>query len=710
MDRASKLIVVGWTGAALAAEIWLFGGAWLPQLALAGFAFSAFLTAVDRRAIGLVLVLTYVCPALIYLNTGMHFGQYDVVWMAALFGALVPAGVRTGWHIPGPWRGALVCWALVVAVGASIVAVREVDFTPVLLQITTISNTARGGWPAFIVRFVLHSALVLVIGILWFDWLFESPRTIFHAAVASPLAASALGMMAVAVYQLFVDVRFMNPTVYASLGRASGTLFDANVCGTVAALWIGGAVLWSSQLGQWRPFATVGGVTIGWLAVWASGSRTAFAAAVIVTAFSLVALYAERTRQGAGRAFPQVAIAAAGALALMVLLANANLGVVGPARRLWTTLPEPSVASVRSVAVEMWNRNGYGSASTAMIREFPWFGVGVGSFQTILPLPEFSELRGRRLPADNAQNWYRHQFAEFGLFGSLAWIAWVALFATFVLRGRKAAPPAAWTTRGVLVSFAAISLLGMPGQEIVVAMTFWTMAFWYVALVGAPPPAPVRLPAWAAIAAVLVIYTAGTVRAATNELRVPVRAARGGWAYSYGFYPPEPGENGDESRWTRQRAVAVIDAPARWMALTISVNHSRIGGGLSASGIGRNAPIRAVDVKVWRDRQLVVEAHLTNTAPVTEYISVPDGNRRLLLETWVSRVIRPRDLGVADDRELGLLVKWDFLDALPAASAHDAASPRASDPTNQPGFRDTEQTAGGSGPSARLLGSPQARE
>jgi hypothetical protein len=676
MDRATKLIVVGWACMALAAEVWLFGGAWLPPLAVTGFALSAVLTALDRRAIGLVLVLTYLCPALIYLYTGMHFGQYDAVWMAALFGALAPAAVRTGWHIPGPWRGALVCWALLVAVSASIVVVRELDFTPALLQITTISNTARGGWPAFIVRFVLHSALVLVLGILWFDWLFETPGKIFHENIAGPLVASALGMAAVALYQLFVDVRFMNPTVYASLGRASGTLFDANVCGTVAALWIGGAVLWSSHLGPLRPFATVGSVTIGWLAVWASGSRTAFAAAAIVTAFSLVALYVERRRQqSTGRALPPVAIAAAGAVALMALLANANLGVVGPARRLRATLPEASVASVRSVAVEMWNRNGYGSASTAMIREFPWFGVGVGSFQTILPLPEFSDLPGGRLPADNAQNWYRHQFAEFGLIGSLAWIAWVVLFAIFVLRGRKDAPPAAWTARGVLVAFAAISLLGMPGQEIVVAMTFWTMAFWYIALVGAPPPAPVRLPAWAAIAAVVAIYAAGTVRAATNELRVPVRAARGGWAYSYGFYPPEPGENGGESRWTRQRAVAVIDAPARWMALTISVNHFRIGGVSAASGMSRTAPVRPVDVKVWRDRQLVVEERLTTTAPVTKYIPVPDVDRRVLLETWVSRVITPRDVGVADDRELGLLVTWDFLDAPPAGEVHGAASP-----------------------------------
>jgi O-antigen ligase len=671
MERGTKLFVVCWACAAFAAEIRLLGGAWLPLSALSAFTLAAVLTTLDRRAIALVLALTYVCPALIYLCAGRHFTLYDDLWMAGLLGGMAPAGVRTGWHIPGPWRGALVCWALVVAVGTSIVVAREVDFTPALIHVTTISNTSRGGWPAFIVRWVLHSALVLVLGILWFDWLFETRAAKVHAAVAGPMAASALGMGAVAIYQLFVNVRFMNPTVYASLGRATGTLFDANVCGTVAALWIGGAALWSNQLGRWRPYATVGGVTVGWLAVWASGSRTAFGAAALVTAFSLVALYIERRDQSARRAFPHVAIAAAGALGLVVLLAYADLGVVGPAARLRATLPEASIESVRGVAGEMWNRNRYGSAATAMIRAFPWFGVGIGSFQTLLP--EFAAPLGGRLPPDNAQNWYRHQLAEFGLFGSLAWIAWIVLFAVFVLKGRKDAPAAAWTARGVLVAFALISLVGMPGQEIAVSMTFWTMAFWYVSLVGAPPPAPLRLPAWAAIAAVLVVYAAGTVRAAANELRVPVRAARGGWAYSYGFYPPEKGEGGGEYRWTRQRAVAVIDAPARWMALTIAVNHFKIAGGSSDSGVSRTAPIRAVDVKVWRDRQLVVEKHLTSTAPVTEYVSVPDGEQRLLLETWVSRVIRPRDIGIEDDRELGLLVKWDFQDALPAGASHSAS-------------------------------------
>ena len=672
MDRATKLFVVGWACTALAAEIWLLGGGWrFPLFALSAFTLAAVLTAFDRRAISFVLALTYVCLALIYLYTGRRFTLYDAVWMAGLLGALAPAGVRTGWHIPGPWRGALVCWALVVVVGASIVVVREVDFTPALIHVSTISNTARGGWPAFIVRFVLHSALVLVLGILWFDWLFGMPRIDFHEVVAGPLAASALGMAVVAIYQLFVDVRFMNPTVYASLGRAAGTLFDANVCGTVAALWIGGAVLWANQLGRWRPHVTIGGMTIGWLTVWASGSRTAFAAAVLVTGFSLVTLYAERRRQSAGRALPHVAIAAAGLLGLVALLASADLGVVGPARRLWATLPEPSVESVRQrrpgdveserlwVGIDrddsrvsvVWRRCRVVPESSPGVRCTDGRAAAAPGQRAELVPASVRRIRPVRQPGvDRMGRPVRRVRAE----------GPQRRAAGRVDRPRRAggvcldlAPGHAGPgdrcgdhvlDDGVLVRLAGRRAAAGADQA---------------AGVGGDRRGSGGLCRW------------HRVGRRERTARPGARGAGRLGVHAYGFYPPERGEDGSDYRWTRQRAVTVIDAPARWLALTLSVNPLRIAGGPSASGIS-NTPIRPVDVKVWRDRQLVVEEHLTSTAPVTQYISVPGGRQRILLETWVSRVTRPRDIGVAGDRELGLLVKWDFLDAPPAGRATDA--------------------------------------
>jgi hypothetical protein len=662
MERATKLLLIVWACAAIAAEAWLLRG-WrgLPMLTIGAFAAGALLAMWDRRAVGIVLVCAYVFPAIIRVSHGEYSGSYGILWASALLGVLAPDGLRTPWHIPARWRRALVCWALVVAVSAPIVMGREIDFNPVLLL--------EGS--GFVVVWVAQVALMLVLGILWFDWLFGASDLDFHAWIVTPLAMSALAMASVAIYQLFADVSFLNETVYGNIGRASGTMFDANVCGTVAALWIGGTILWAQRMGRWRPWILIAGVAATWLAVWASGSRTAFAAAVLVTAFSLAAQYVARGHTARGdvahrrlpvKAALQVLLAAGVVIVLLVLLANANLAVVGPVERVRATLPGLSAGSVRDFAVEMWNRNRYGPAATAMIRQYPLSGVGVGSFHLLVS--DFAALSspGGGLPPDNAQNWYRHELAELGLLGSLGWIVWVVGFAAFVLRRRASSPPAAWTVRGMLLAFAMISLLGMPGQDLSVSITFWTLAFWYVSLAGVPrAPTPAAAPRnpryraypWAIIGAIVVAHAVVTAHLAASSLRVPVRAQHAGWPYSYGFYGPEPDGSGGEYRWAQRRAVAVIDASGRWLALTVWVNHIDIGA-------------RPVDMKAWVDGHLVVDTRLASTAPVTKYVRVPDGETRVLVETRVSRVIKPSDFGVPDGRELGLLVKWRFMTAPPA--------------------------------------------
>jgi O-antigen ligase len=651
MERATKVFLIGWACAAIAVEAWLLRGGWrgLPMLTLGAFAAGALLAMWDRRAVGLVLVFAYVFPAIIRIGHGQYHVSYGILWASALVGAVAPDGLRTSWHIPTRWRGLLVCWALVVAFSAPIVMGREFDFNPVLLLEQRMPTSMLGSVPGFVVVWVAQVALTLVLGVLWFDWLFGASDLDPHAWIVTPLAMSALAMASVAIYQLFADVSFLNETVYGNIGRASGTVFDANVCGTVAALWIGGTILWARRLGRWRPYMLIGGVAATWLAVWASGSRTAFAAAVLVTAFSLATQYAARGDVPAKAAVPRVLLAAGLVIGLLVLLANANLALVGPVKRVRDTLPELSAGSMRDFAVEMWSRSRYGPAATAMIRESPFFGVGVGSFHLLVS--DFARLSspGGTFPPDNAQNWYRHQLAEVGLLGSVGWIAWVVLFAGFVLRRHDSSPPAAWTVRGMLLAFAMISLLGMPGQDVSVTITFWTLAFWYVSLVGVPSRTPAAAwRSWAVIAAIVVAHAAGTAHLAATQLRVPVRAQHAGWPYSYGFYGPEPDGEGGEYRWARQRAVAVINAPGRWMALTVWVNHFDIGR-------------RPVDTKVWLDGNLVIDSRLESAVPVTKYLRVPDGEEWVLVETRVSRVIRPSAFGVPDDRELGLLVKWSFL-------------------------------------------------
>jgi hypothetical protein len=667
MERVTKIVVLGWSLTALAIDLWLLRGAWpaLPITASLGFAAMAALSIVDRRAIGIVLALAYVFPVLVYLHVGHYYPLYSDAWMVLLLGAILPQSVRTSWHVPSPWRAALVGWALVTVAGATIVALREIDFLPSLFNVTTVTVTGGAG-PPFVIRWVLHVALVTTIGILWFDWLVGAGDLDFRRFIAWPMACSAAVLALVAVYQLFIDVTFLNPTVYGNLRRASGTVFDANVGGTLAALWMGGAVLIATQDRTTAPLATAVVMLAGWLAVWATGSRTAFAAAAIVTIFSVVGLVAAerrsrpdvegRARSGRSTALFKVVIATLLAAGSFIVLANADIRVVSPLARFADTLPEMSAASIRAFLWEqLWNRNGYGGASTAMIARYPWVGVGVGSFQSFLP--EFVAESGGVIPPDNAQNWYRHQLAELGLIGSLPWMVWVGSFAWYTLHNRAHPLAQRWTARGVLVAFAAISFLGMPGQEPMVAMTFWVMAFWFIRLTGVPDPRPRPVWAFVGIALVLAIFSAGTILAGMNDLRVPMRAQRVGWQYSYGFLRPDAFGFGAGPGWTGKRAVAVFDAQSDWLVLTLSADYRAVPGS-PFTGSAPPARTRPTGVTVWCNGKKVLSAQLETTVPAVHYLRVPSGNRWVLLESRVDRTVPLKQLGVNDSREIGVQMQW----------------------------------------------------
>src|SRR5262249_30877591 len=165
--------------------------------------------------------------------------------------------------------------------------------------------------------------LGVVVGILWFDWLFGAaaagPLDV-HATILTPLAASAALMASVAVYQLFVDVRFLNHTVYGEIARASGTVFDANVCGTIAGLWVGGVLLWAAARRGRKSWLMASGVSLACLAVWATGSRTVFAAAVITSGFAATAFLFDRPHLASRRAMPAILTVATLAVGVVLLL------------------------------------------------------------------------------------------------------------------------------------------------------------------------------------------------------------------------------------------------------------------------------------------------------------------------------------------------------------------------------------------------------
>jgi hypothetical protein len=361
-----------------------------------------------------------------------------------------------------------------------------------------------------------------------------------------------------------------------------------------------------------------------------------------------IALVSERGVRSLRQLYVPAAVAAGIAL-FAVVVAAANPRIVGPVNRVWATLPSPSVSSIHDFVTEMWNRNGYGLVATAMVRDHPLFGIGVGTYHTIA----FDYLPDAPLQPDNAQNWLRHEVVEFGAIGSLGWIVWFVLFALFVLHIRRDDAPGTWITRGMLVAFGVISMFGMPGQAVTVAVTFWAVAYWYTSLNGRVRGGGV-VPRWTwmAVIAIAVIAGAGTAWAATTKLRVPERARVSTWPYSYGFAAPQTMDGEDGYRRTRSHALTVLDASSRWLSVSVRPDPQATGGD-------------PVDVRVWADGGTVLKAQLRSNGPLTAIVQLPTGSKRIVLEAAGRRLDSHRPFFVRDAEALYFL-KWEFLDRPPA--------------------------------------------
>jgi hypothetical protein len=399
------------------------------------------------------------------------------------------------------------------------------------------------------------------------------------------------------------------------------------------------------------------GFVASWLGLWASGSRTALAAGLIGGAFVARALWSAWAPQASHRT--RLTLATAGVSAAIGLMLAAVLLPVasGPLPRLRNTLP---TWSVLGFVKEMWNRNAYGMVATYFIREFPLFGIGVGSFHLLVSPYYFLLTQGGSIVPDNAQNWYRHQLVEYGLIGSVGWMLWVVLFGWFVMSARAPQPTrfAATIVKGMLVALAVVSLVGMPTQNIAVTVTLWTLAFWFVALVGLPGQgagdsrlARLGPRTWLAIWLIVALAASGTVYVGRHRLRVPYRAAAVGWPYQYGFYGDEP--QGD-IHWTAGKAVDVFEI--------VRPNEDRYLK-LDIGAVAPDADQRPVEIKVWRDEDLVLRLRRRSDGLATRYVCVPRGRKMMMIQVDVSRTWRPSDYGRGtDQREHGVAVgKWTFV-------------------------------------------------
>jgi O-antigen ligase len=674
IDAVTRGIVIASTVAAALAEVYL-ATEYAPQIlwiALIGFAILlAIGSRVRQIALPLLLAATYVAPVLLLIfNDGQKF-SLDIVWLLPLLGLILSGRDLLRWSLPLRWQWPLVTWALIVSVAWPIVFLREADFRLWILPLERVSNTSIGISPWQVGENVAYFVLAHNAGILFIDALFRwyaGAYDRFRREVATPLALMAAIAALVAVYQGFVDLSFLNSHFWTYMIRASGTLADPNKLGSVAAFWTIGAIVLARRLPKpWPAAITVIATVLGITAVWLCGSRTGLAALAI----SIVIAMIEAVRGWrAGRAplnLRRVVISAAAVLLLGVglvfVLQKASTHTIVQRGALFY-VPFYGDHTLRQTANEwLWERFGYGPAAIEMIKEHPIDGIGIGVFHS--QATDFGKLAGYAIPQpDNAQNWFRHTFAELGLLGSVPVMWWCVVFIMLMFTRPRGDGVAFGMIRGVLIGFGFASMFGMPSQAMAITLTFWVFAFWlFQEGTGAGDTgAGIREPgagirdqgtAWSrteviAAAMLIAVHFGATTIDAFGDLRPRERAQRFNWYYRYGYVQPDdvekdPGGNPVGRRWTMKQSLAVIPVKGKVLKFAAWVDHP-------------DADVKPVHTQVWADSVLVYEGNLKRT-PLFLDIPATPGKQFMILETKIDRLFRPSDSGRRDRRELGLSIR-----------------------------------------------------
>lgn len=665
MNQLTKGVVIASTLAAAFVQLYLATRLLYPQLIVISVAVFVAVALAGAWRPGpvpaVLLAASYLAPAAYVLWPGFENYSFEILWSLPLLGLVVSGRDAWRWHLPPRWRWPLVSWALLVAASWPFVFLREVDFNPGILPQPGVANTSIGITPWDAVTAVTYWTLVHNVGLLWFDrlfgWYANEPALrldAFRSAVLVPLGIAIAAACLVGGYQGFVDLRFLNPHLWPHMGRASGTLGDANTFGMIAALWGPAAVVLARTWpAPWPIVVGVGGAALAITGVLTSGSRTALIA--ISIGFAAVAIeFVMSWRRAEPLSRPSMkrlvpAIAGAVVLAAVVLLVargSSITSVVGRGSLRYIGLGEISLS--QSARELLWDRFGYGPAAILMLKEHPAAGVGVGTFHTLVH--DFAKAAsGKDIVPDNAQSWYRHQLAELGLLGSLPWLAWCVVFA-FTLFSRTAGTSDRFSIgvlRGSLAGFGIISLLGMPGQSLPVVLTFWALAFWFACLKGVPASRPTRWSTvgWSATLVIVVLHAAVTLAAARGDLRPRNRSMRFGWDYRYGISNLEPSPDGSAGRrWTQLESVSVIPVKGKVLKFVGWIDHP-------------DADEHPVRVRVRADSKIVYDGDLKRSAAIFLDIPAVAGQSHMVIETEISRMWRPKDFGRDDPRVLGLSVR-----------------------------------------------------
>jgi hypothetical protein len=681
MQLITRGIVIASTVVAALAEVYLATEYARPVfwIAIVGFfALAAIGQQVRRVAMPLLMAAMYVMPAIYLIFRDGEDFSLDIIWILPLLGiCLSGPGVRQ-WSLPARWQWPLVTWAMLAAISWPIVFLREADFALWILPLERVSNTSIGVSPWLVDLNVVYFVIGHNVGILLLDamcrW-YVNARDRFRAEVLSPMLTAAAISAAVAFYQGFFDLSFLNHHFWTYMIRAAGTMGDPNKLGAVCAFWTIGSVIYARTLRQpWRMTLTAIGLAAGIGAVWLSGSRTGLAAVIVSVGVAAIealrSWWSTRSQSplNIGRAAAAVVAAAVLATALILVLQRANTHTI-VARGTLFYLPFIGDHTIAQTANEwLWERFGYGPAAFQMVKEHPIDGVGVGMFHTLVM--DFGKVRGYSIPTDNAQNWFRHNLAEFGIVGIIPMLWWFVLLAMLMFskshgdpstrsRSDNVGPTArsgqalsAALLRGVLIGFGVASTFGMPAQSIAIVMTFWVFTFWLLMEKGPPLQTPVTMhwPRAAIIAAtaLLAVHIGATTVDAFGDLRPRNRAQRFNWYYRYGYVHPDdvekdPGGYPVGRRWTMKQSLAVIPVKGKVLKFVAWIDHP-------------DADQKPVHTKVWADGALVYEGDLRRTPIILDIPATP-GHTHMVLETSIDRLWRPREHGSSDVRELGLSIR-----------------------------------------------------
>jgi hypothetical protein len=412
-------------------------------------------------------------------------------------------------------------------------------------------------------------------------------------------------------------------------------------------MWIAGFALLAYRVQGMARLGLIVAALVSCATVWGSGSRTAMLLACCSVVGAAWAFW-KLSRSARVRLIGAVGIAtivAAGALAVL-----SGAIAQGPLKRIETAIQRSR--GRQGLVRYLWERDGYGTAAVQMIKESPLVGVGPGAFYALVM--DYSRLKdpSSGINTDNAQNWFRHELAELGVLGSLGWICLVTMLAVNIGRSRVGSnAEQATLIAAALVGLGLASMLGMPTQHIVALILFWTFVFWHHQLAASRDEYAWLMPSrakWVVVAIVLAAFAVGTTYIARTSFRVPHRALRFGWPFTYGFERVNL-PSAQPFRRTARKAVTVFPTQDRYVKMTFWVEHPDIGS-------------NPVTIRIWRDSRLIAGPTLSSHAPVTWYVRTRPDHPWMMIETEVDRTWKEVVQRGSPRREFGVTIEdWQFV-------------------------------------------------